>query len=198
MTYSVQPGATATYEYGTLVAVSAVANGPDTVTLTTGSVEVASTSVTVPGGPSAAVVVCDGAETRGTYTFGDGAVAALSYTIPWAQVDSAQANQTLVPSAFKLNLAGQNFALGAGFVQQPALHFKFGEFVGVTYVVNPSPGFAYTSVVGTFDGTGANIAQAVKTGTGQQFVAAPVPQQEMVLNFADFVTGEAHFITEIP
>lgn len=35
VTYSVQPGATATYEYGTLVAVSAVANGPDTITLTT-------------------------------------------------------------------------------------------------------------------------------------------------------------------
>jgi hypothetical protein len=75
------------------------------------------------------------------------------------------------------------------------LHFAFGDFTGVTFAVNPTPGFAYTSVVGAFDGTGANIAQAVKAGTGQQFVAAPVPQQLMALNFADVVTGEDHFIT---
>jgi hypothetical protein len=184
--YVVQPGATATYANGVLVGVNAVAFGPDTISLAAGVAQV---------GPYSAPVAYDGATTNDTFQFPDGTVGALSYTIPWSVVDSSQSSQSLAPTAFNLNIAGQNFAYGsASYTQSPTLVFASGNFVGVSFSLTPPPGFAYTSVTGAFDINVNNIITAVQAGTGQQFVAAPTPQQFVDLNFTNVSTGSDYLI----
>ncbi len=111
--FTIAPGATATYNDGVLVGVNATANGSDQI--------VVNQSTATVGGYSSSVTY-DAADTNQTFTLSDGTVGALSFTIPWSQVNSNQANQSLTPTAFNLNIAGQNFGYGsASYTQQPAI-----------------------------------------------------------------------------
>jgi hypothetical protein len=168
----VQPGATADYENGTLVGVTATAtNGADTLQFADGTVYM--------NGQDYANVAYDAADSDIAFQLPDGpngtpgTVGAISYTVPWDQVDTTQASQSLTPTAFNLNVAGQNFNYGsANYTQAPALLFAYGEFVGVTFALTPPVGFTYGSITGSFDGNGNNIITATQAGTGTQFIAA--------------------------
>ena len=119
--YFVQPGATANYASGVFVGVTAQAT-PATPPPPPGSppgsppqlgdpINVSNGTVTV--GSYSAPIAYDAADTREAFQFADGAAGAFSLTIPWGLVDETQASQTLSPTTFNLNIAGQNFALGS-------------------------------------------------------------------------------------
>src|SRR5438067_1076172 len=86
--YTVEAGATAQYDYGTLMGLNATADGPDQIVLDQGSAHV---------GGETAMVTFDSADTQAGFTLPDGTVGSLSYTIPWDQVDPSQASQALTP-----------------------------------------------------------------------------------------------------
>jgi hypothetical protein len=185
--YTVQSGATASYAYGVLVGVSAVANGADTITLSSGWAQVTGSGLL---GPTSAPVVYDGADTMATFTLPDGTTGSLSYTIPWDQVDSSQASQSLTPAAFNLNIGGQNFAYGsASYTTAPTLLFANGEFVGVNFALDTSlvPGFAYSSLA-----MGGLNVTAIQSGTGQQFFTLAAPKVSM-LSFGFGECGAADY-----
>ncbi|WP_171471005.1 hypothetical protein [Frigoriglobus tundricola] len=178
MPFHIQSGATATYHNGVLVGVNATATGPTLITVNQGTVNV---------GGSVAPIAYDAADTVQSFTLPDGTVGAISMTIPWDQVDSTQASQSLTPTALNLNIAGQNFAYGsANYTIAPTLLFSNGTFQGVNFSLNTAavPGFAYTTVA--LNGLNATITAA----TGQQFLVAAPPTTTMLgLDFSAVQTA---------
>jgi hypothetical protein len=95
-------------------------------------------STAVVGG-SSATVAFDKADTEETfYSIAGGG--AISYDIPWSQVDPDVPNQYLTLANFNLNLAGQN--IGAGYTypgsDAPQVHFQNGEFKGLVFDLDTS------------------------------------------------------------
>lgn len=82
---------------------------------------------------------------------------AVQFEIPWSQVDPTQATQSLTPSSFNLNIAGQNFAYGtANYTTAPALLFEYGDLVGYSFALNLSgTGSQFASI---------SVASGVATG----------------------------------
>jgi hypothetical protein len=163
--YTTQPGAQATYSNGALVSVTGVAQGTVNGTVDTINLN----GNTVVDGSYSAPLALDGAPTQQTFTLPDGTVGAVSYTIPWSLVDTTQANQSLTPTAFNVNIAGQNFTYpSANFTTAPTLQFQYGDLQGATFTVN-TPGTPYLSI-----GIANGIA-SVQTAPNQ-FINAPAPQ----------------------
>jgi hypothetical protein len=154
------------------------------------SYDIADAQVTANGSAQLfAPVAYDTADAIQTFTLPNGTVGALSYNIPWGQVDSTQANQALVPTTFNLNFAGQNFTYGSSGVNYsaaPTLLFANGIFQGVNFALDTTtaPGFAYTSVA--MNGLNATITQV----GGQQFFAAgPVKLTMLSFDFSNAGTA---------
>lgn len=173
--YAVQPGATATYADGALVGVNATATAGQEMIDLSGTVVLAGAG----NGP----LVFDAADTMATFTLSDGTVGAVSYEVPWDQVDPDQASQSVAPLNFRLNIAGQNIDTGtpgANFTALPALQFEYGQGTGITFAVDTSAltasGFQYTSFVASFDQIGANVIDAVKAGVGALPASPMVPK----------------------
>lgn len=140
--YAVDPGATATYANGVLVGVTATATGPDTIYLNGSTAQVDAQT---------APLALDGAESELTFTLDDQTAGAISYTVPWDQVDATQESQSLELTNFNLNLAGQNISQSTPdvvFTVLPTVQFRNGVLVGVTFNVDTSAlaNFPYTSI----------------------------------------------------
>ncbi|QJW93877.1 hypothetical protein FTUN_1391 [Frigoriglobus tundricola] len=92
----------------------------------------------------------DAADTQITFTLADGTEGAISYNVPWDQVNLDQPSQTVTPTAFNLNIAGQDFAYQPGnttYTESPTIQFNNGYFQGVNFGVAPVlPGFPLTSI----------------------------------------------------
>lgn len=176
--YTVQSGATAMYVYGFLTEVNGVATAPGNTLYLYGD-RVSNGTQTVP-------LVCDGADTRATFTLPDGTVGAISYNIPWDSIDASASSASVSPANFRLNIAGQNIESStANFTSAPTLHFAYGEFAGVTFAVDTSgvSGFPYTALSATL-AQGGNLLTATKAGTGQlQPVLILADQKTAVLFF---------------
>jgi len=168
---TVQPGATATYSYGVLVGGNATATGVATVVLNQGGVTVAGYS---------APASYDPAITMQTFTLPDGTSGAISYDVPYDQINPTLSSQTLTPLAFNLNIAGQKFSLGSsGFTIPPTLSFANGDLVGVNFKVN-TPGTPYPSI------SVINGLATIQTGP-TSFVNAPAPSTNasVAIDFAN-------------
>lgn len=181
--YDIAPVPFAYYANGVLVGVAATAySDTDQIDLS-----ISTATYSVYGSPDYETVpiTYDAADTKATFTLPDGTVGAISYAVPWDQVDPTQASQSLTPTAFNLNIAGQNIAgqniaVGsASYTTAPTLQFAYGELTGVNFAVDTSvaPGFAFSSI----SMTGLNVT-AVVTGTGQQ-ILAPVDVKVTMLSF---------------
>jgi hypothetical protein len=171
VTYAVQPGATADYESGTLVGVTATAtSGSDTLQFADGTVYM--------NGQDYAQVVYDPADTMQTFTLSDGTVGAISYQVPWDQVDPTQASQSLTPT-INLNIAGQNFTYGsANYTSGPTLLFQSGDLAGVNFAV-ATAGTPYLNV------SAANGIAAAEIAVNQ-YLYAPVANKGPGSIVADF------------
>ena len=138
-------------------------------------------------------VTYDAATTQAAFAFSNGTAGALSYTIPFEDVDASLASQSLAVSGFNLNIAGLNLAQGsASFTTPPTAEFEFGVFQGLTFTINTSttPNFALTSI----SMSGMNIT-AIVTGSGQQLQSNVVAAQTaLVLDFSQVTTGKAYVI----
>ncbi len=166
--FVVQPGATADYEYGALVGVTAVALPP---TPTDGlEIDLNIGMATVGGYAEPTTPI---APTQITFTLPDGNTGTITYGIP-ASVDPTLTSQSLVPTEFDVNIAGQDFAAGsATFTAQPTLLFANGELAGVSFTLDTSTasGFAYTSVAAN----GLNLTATTTDGSQLQTVATVTP-----------------------
>ncbi|MCI0705077.1 MAG: hypothetical protein L0241_28790 [Planctomycetia bacterium] len=176
--YTVQPGATADYANGVLVGVTGTATGPDVINLNGPTVTVGSYS---------APVTFDGADTMLSFTLSDGTVGAISYDIPWDDVDLAAASDSVSPLNFRLNIAGQNIDYPSGsFTTPPALHFEDGEFTGLTFAATGLPG-SYSAFSAMIDTNGDNLLTATKVGVGPLLPSLIVAEQPQVALY--FNTG---------
>lgn len=181
MSFVVQPGSTptVTYENGVLVSVDATlqnaTNGGDVMVLAQNSVQEGTTT--------AVAFAYDGAITMQTFTLPNGTTGAISYGLPYNQIDATRPNQTLLPSSgFNVNIAGQNFTPGSGdFTTTPTLQFSYGVLQGTDFALN-TPGTPYLSI---------SVAVATGIATIQtapdQFIAAPAPSQNASIQI-DFST----------
>lgn len=143
-----------------------------------------------PQGASTGGVTFDGADTQATFTLPGDVTGALSYDIPWDQVDATQASQSIPLTTFNLNIAGQNFTYGsANFTTNPSALFEYGEFKGLSYVINTSatPGFAYSSV----SQSGMTITAVPNVGQ-PVFTSMVVAQRSIVLDFTQVTTGQSY------
>jgi hypothetical protein len=163
--YTVQPGAVANYSNGMLYGVQATAVGPDVI-------QIDNIMVNVGGSP--APVVYDAADTMMTFTLSDGTVGAVSYAVPWDDVDASSVNDSVSPLNFRLNIAGRNIDTGtpgANFTVPPALHLEYGECAGLTFELDTQglqlSGFPYTSFSAAFNLNGDNLITVIKAGVGQ-------------------------------
>jgi hypothetical protein len=157
--------ATATYANGVLVGVTAEAAGySDTLDLSLGAVTVTTPDPFVSSGS----VVYDAADTELTFTLDDRTGGAISFDVPWNQVDDSLASQSLSPMGFNLNIAGQKFTYGsASFTTAPTLLFEYGEFKGLSFALNTAAaGFAYSSI----SMSGLDVT-AIQAGTGLPMLA---------------------------
>ena len=187
-------GATASYANGVLVGVSgtAVFGTGGWAVLNDATALVWNGSGGWEDAPTVSLVY-DAADTMATFTLPDYTDGAISFTIPWNQVDPDQASQSLTPTAFNLNIAGHNLASGsASYTTAPTLLFANGNLVGVNFALDTSaiPNFAYTSL----SMSGWNVT-AVPIGGGlPMFVAAaPVMEPVLVIDFSTYnSTSTAH------
>ncbi|MBY0458626.1 MAG: hypothetical protein K2V38_14900 [Gemmataceae bacterium] len=195
-TYVVLSGATARYTAGELTGVTATAV-PDVV----GPVPDADVLHLTPGyaqrGSSANVAVAlDKADTQLTFTLPADPTSsspatitgAISFAVPWDQVDATQASQTLAVSAFNLNIAGQN--ISSGLAATPTATFEHGHFVGIAFDL------------GTTGVTAALAYTRIRAESGFQILATPsapaAPQQVVQadgdnwirVNFNDVTVGK--------
>ncbi len=181
--FDVQGTATADYQNGQLIGVTATALGEiadETLTLADGTVTITAEE-TVSGG-----VAYDAADTEVTFAL-DRTIGAISYNIPWDSVDPTQASQSLTPTNFNLNIAGQNLT-GSSlyFTTTPTVQFANGEFVGLNFALNTSTlaGFPYSSL------SMAGLNVTAQPLVGQTFnVLAAVKNPAIDIEFSTWFTG---------
>jgi hypothetical protein len=159
--YTSAPVPFAYYANGQLVGVVAnTFNGADALDLTLSGAQL--------NGGSTAPIAYDAADTQLTFQFDNGVGGSISYQIPWSAVNDALPNQLLAPTAFNVNIAGQNFGSGsASFIAQPMLLFEYGDFVALQFSLNTAGLTEFDTI--TVDGLGV-VGRAA--GTGQLFETA--------------------------
>jgi hypothetical protein len=182
---------TAHYSYGQLDGVTFTVDDPSAAGYSLVTVGGNQGAVTPTGGSTGyGTAVFDTADTMVAFTLPDGTVGAIAYTIPWDDVDAASADQSVSPTSFRLNIAGQNFDYpAANFTTAPTLHFAYGEFTGVTFGLDTSgvSGFAYSAFSATLDPIAGNTVTATKVGVGQLQPSLIVAKQAQVVLY--FNTG---------
>lgn len=131
-------------------------------------------------------ITYDAADTQATFTLPDGTVGAISYAVPWGQVDPTQASQSLTPTAFNVNLAGYDYAYAYGtasFSTAPTLQFAYGDLVGISFALSlTGAGSPYSSI-----SVASGVATAVDAVTSQS-IAAPVANTGSASITLDFST----------
>lgn len=194
--------ATADYQYGVLVGLKAEYRVPGTAhdLFTISGVSASSVGASwmpypYPTGAATGGVALDGADTEVTFTLPGGVVGSISYQVPWAQVDPTQSSQSLTPTAFTINIAGQNIV--SGFTTAPTLTFSNGDFVGINFAVNTSAlvGFGFSSIA--LSGLNVTAVQAV-TGTPQYTLAdVTVGTPVGFINFAPLGTQANAYVLKV-
>ena len=134
-----------------------------------------------------------GAEDEAELTIRDGVdvtftlnsyVGAIKYEIPWGSVDPTQATQSLTPTSFNLNIAGQNFAYGsANYTTAPTLLFEYGDLVGVEFALDLTGTGSPFSSISVFNGVATGIDALT-----QQVFNAPISKTGPAALTLDFST----------
>lgn len=172
--------ATATYANGVLVSVTATGSGgSEQLSLSGGTVTVTDQLSTYTGS-----VVYDPAFTEITFAMPDRTEGAISFDLPWDQIDSTLPSQTFTPTAFNLNIAGQNVTAAA------SVTFEYGNFTGLNFAVGAVGFYSSLSMTGL-------AVTAVQAWNGQALftnATAPVPQQFVNFDFANVKTGRDYVI----
>lgn len=138
--YTVAPVPFAYYANGVLVGVVAnTFSGADQLDLTLSGAQL--------NGGSTAPIAYDAADTQYNFQFSNGVGGTISFTFDWSQVDPTLSSQALTPTAFNVNIAGQNYAYGtANYTTAPTILFANGDLVGVSFAVNMAAGSPLLSV----------------------------------------------------
>ena len=191
--YAVASGATAAYAAGVLTGVTATAT-----TGTEPAISLSGTSVQV--GTATAAVAYDAAATRMTFALFDGTSGAISFDVPWGQVDASLSYQTVAPTAFRASVGGQTYALGsATFPGSPALVFESGAFTGVNFEVSTPAGSGYSSIAIYGQYVLGNVTGSSQQVYGSAQIVAPVvddtpaPTPQLTFTLPDDAEGSIFY-----